>query len=160
MAAVGADLTIEASGGAMMGPTEMEQITTPAEQAPMEAQAETYSPPPAARSARSARGAPRAESRERRWWTIALAATLLVSAIGVGMLYADDTGNQASIRSLTTQNESLTGRNQILHRVDRIVLELRLEGRHNLLRIRRVVQPDIQNAHFAAVRGEILEHMQ
>ena len=98
----------------MMGPTEMEQITTPAEQAPMEAQAETYSPPPAARSARSAWGAPRAESRERRWWTIALAATLLVSAIGVGMLYADDTGNQASIRSLTTQNESLTGRNQIL----------------------------------------------
>jgi len=97
----------------MMGPTEMEQITTPAQHAPVEAPVETYSPPPAARPSRLA-WAPRVESRERRWWTIALAATLLVSAIGVGMLYADDTGNQASIRSLTTQNESLTGRNQIL----------------------------------------------
>jgi len=97
----------------MMGPTEMEQITTPAEQALIEAPAETYSPPPVARLARSA-WAPRAESPERRSWTIALAATLLVAAVGVGLLYADDTGNQATVRSLTTQNESLTGRNQIL----------------------------------------------
>ena len=97
----------------MMGPTEMEQITTPGQNSPVEAPAETYSPPPVVRPARSA-WAPRVESRERRWWTIALAATLLVSAIGIGLLYADDTGNQATIRSLTTQNESLTGRNQIL----------------------------------------------
>src|SRR6266705_4038686 len=93
----------------------MERITTPAEQAPpVEAPAETYSPPPVARPARSA-WAPRVEPRERRWWTIALAATLLISATGVGMLYADYSGNQAAARSLTTQNESLTGRNQILN---------------------------------------------
>jgi cell division protein FtsB len=97
----------------MMGPTEMEQITTPGGQAPVDAAPDSYSPPPVTRPARSA-SAPRVESRERRWWTIALAATLLLSAIGVGLLYADDTGNQATIRSLTTQNESLTGRNQIL----------------------------------------------
>ncbi len=97
----------------MMGPTEMEQITTPPEQTLLEVPAETYSPPSLARRARSA-WAPRVESREPRWWTIALAATLLVSGIGVGLLYADDTGNQATVRSLTTQNESLTGRNQIL----------------------------------------------
>jgi len=97
----------------MMGPTRMEQTTTPAEQAPAEAPDATYSPPPAARPSRSA-WAPRVESRERRWWTIALAATILVSAIGIGMLYADDTSNQATVRSLTIQNESLTGRNQNL----------------------------------------------
>ncbi|HYL06987.1 MAG TPA: hypothetical protein VEU76_00450, partial [Candidatus Udaeobacter sp.] len=54
-------------------------------------------------------------SRERRWWTIALTATLLVSALGIGLLYADDTNNQATIRSLQLKNESLTGRNQNLN---------------------------------------------
>lgn len=54
------------------------------------------------------------KSRERRWWTIALSATLLISAIGIGLLYADDTNNQATIRSLQLKNESLTGRNQNL----------------------------------------------
>ena len=97
----------------MMGPSRMEQTTTPAEQAPAEAPAESYSSPPAARPSRLA-WAPQIESRERRWWTVALAATLLVSAIGIGMLYADDTSNQATVRSLTIQNESLTGRNQNL----------------------------------------------
>lgn len=51
---------------------------------------------------------------ERRRWTAALAGALLVTAIGLGVLYADDTSNQAAIRSLQVQNESLTGRNQIL----------------------------------------------
>src|SRR5690349_18264265 len=88
----------------------MEQVTTSAEPSP----AEPYSPPPAARRTRSA-WTPLVESRERRWWTVALAATLLVAATGLGILYADDTANQATIRSLTTQNESLTGRNQILN---------------------------------------------
>jgi hypothetical protein len=102
-------MTIEASRDAMMGASEMEHITTPTEPAPVE----TYSPPPVSRPLRSP-WAPSIQLRERRWWTIALAATLLVSAVGIGLLYADDTGNQATIRSLTTQNESLTGRNQIL----------------------------------------------
>jgi hypothetical protein len=52
--------------------------------------------------------------RERRLWTAALAVALLVTAAGLGILYVDDTGNQATVRSLTTANESLTGRNQNL----------------------------------------------
>ena len=54
------------------------------------------------------------ERFERRRWTAALAAALLITAIGVGVLYADDQSNQTTIRNLQTQNESLTGRNQIL----------------------------------------------
>ena len=57
---------------------------------------------------------PRLQMGERRWWTAALAATLLITAFGLGVLYVDDSNNQAAVRSLTTQNESLTGRNQIL----------------------------------------------
>ena len=48
------------------------------------------------------------------WWTIALAAAVLLSAGGVEVLYLDDSNNQATIRSLITANESLTGRNQNL----------------------------------------------
>lgn len=55
------------------------------------------------------------QARERRWWTIALTATLLISALGIGLLYADDTNNQATIRALQLKNESLTGRNQNLN---------------------------------------------
>ncbi|TMF29608.1 MAG: hypothetical protein E6I29_08120, partial [Chloroflexi bacterium] len=55
------------------------------------------------------------QSRERRWWTAALSAALLITALGIGVIYVDDTNNQSTIRSLTTQNESLTGRNQILN---------------------------------------------
>jgi hypothetical protein len=94
----------------------MEQITRPAEPPAIEP-AEPYSAPPAARPAPYAARlawAPSLQSRERRWWTIALAATLLVSASGIGLLYVDDSNNQATIRNLTSQNESLTGRNQIL----------------------------------------------
>jgi hypothetical protein len=50
----------------------------------------------------------------RRLWTAALAAALLVTAGGLGLLYVDDTGYQNSAKNLTSQNESLTGRNQIL----------------------------------------------
>jgi hypothetical protein len=93
----------------------MDQITRPVEPAPMEPAAQ-YSPPPVARPAAPPRltWPPSLQARERRWWTIALAATLLISALGVGVLYVDDSDNQATIRSLTSQNESLTGRNQIL----------------------------------------------
>jgi hypothetical protein len=55
------------------------------------------------------------ESRERRWWAAALVATLVVGATAIGMLYADDSRNQAALRSLQTSNESLTGRNLILN---------------------------------------------
>lgn len=97
-----------------MTPTEMEQITKPAEGADLQPAPE-YMPAP-----RPPRAAPRAawltafQRNERRWWTVALAATLLVTIVGIGLLYADDASNQAAVRSLTTQNESLTGRNQIL----------------------------------------------
>lgn len=93
--------------------TEMDQLTSPTE--PAEVPAETYSPPAAPRPPRlPSSWAPVFPSRERRWWTIALAATLLLSATGIGLLYVDDSNNQATIRSLTSQNESLKGRNQIL----------------------------------------------
>jgi hypothetical protein len=52
--------------------------------------------------------------RERRRWTAALAAALLVTASGLGLLYLDDTNNQSTINSLTIANESLTGRSQNL----------------------------------------------
>jgi hypothetical protein len=52
--------------------------------------------------------------RERRLWTAALAAALLLSAGGLGVLYIDDTSNQATIRALNTANQSLTGRTQNL----------------------------------------------
>ncbi|OLB92051.1 MAG: hypothetical protein AUI15_21695 [Actinobacteria bacterium 13_2_20CM_2_66_6] len=57
---------------------------------------------------------PALQLTERRWWTVALAASLLVTAFGIGLLYVDDSNNQATIRTLTIQNESLTGRTQIL----------------------------------------------
>jgi hypothetical protein len=50
----------------------------------------------------------------RRLWTAALAAALLLTAAGLGLLYVDDTNYQNAARNLTNQNESLTGRNQIL----------------------------------------------
>jgi hypothetical protein len=52
--------------------------------------------------------------RERRLWTGALAAALLVTAGGLGILYVDDTNYQNADRALTSQNEQLTGRNQNL----------------------------------------------
>jgi len=52
--------------------------------------------------------------RERRLWTAALAAALLITAGGLGILYVDDTNNQNAIHSLTLQNEELTGKSQNL----------------------------------------------
>ena len=75
--------------------------------------AEAYSPPPEISSVIPSRWSAYVP-RERRLWTAALAAALLLTAGGLGVLYADDTTNQATIRSLLTQNESLTGRNQNL----------------------------------------------
>jgi hypothetical protein len=50
----------------------------------------------------------------RRLWTAALAAAILITASGLGLLYVDDTNYQNTARSQTSQNESLTGRNQNL----------------------------------------------
>ena len=52
--------------------------------------------------------------RERRLWTAALAAALLVTAGGLGLLYVDDTNNQNADRALTIENEQLTGQAQNL----------------------------------------------
>jgi hypothetical protein len=75
--------------------------------------ADAYSPPPEISSVIPPRRSTYVP-RERRLWTAALAGALLLTAGGLGVLYADDTSNQATIRSLLTQNESLTGRNQNL----------------------------------------------
>jgi cell division protein FtsB len=98
-----------------MTPTQMEHLSPPVEQAPPPAP-EPYSPPPAARRFRpSSSWRKFYEGRERRLWTASLVGALLVAVAGIGVLYLDDTSNQATIRSLTTQNESLTGRNQNLN---------------------------------------------
>lgn len=65
-----------------------------------------WSPPPA--------WMPTFQAGDRRRWTAALAAAVLITAVGVGVLYADDSNSQNTIRTLQTQNESLTGRNEIL----------------------------------------------
>ena len=74
-----------------------------------------YTPPLRRRPApRSAAWASALDSRERRWWVLALVATLLAGGTAVGLVYADDYSKQATIRSLQTSNESLTGRSLIL----------------------------------------------
>lgn len=95
--------------GAIMTPTPMDSLT---EQTTIQPPAPPR--PPRLRSPRSSAWMPVFQTRERRWWTAALAATLLVTAFGLGVLYVDDANNQATIRNLQTQNESLTGRNQII----------------------------------------------
>jgi hypothetical protein len=96
-----------------MDSTEMETTSTPAEQ--VDAQPlEAYPPPtPPSRGALSS-WAPVRIPRDRWLWTAGLAAALLVSAGGIGLLYLDDTANQATIRSLNSANQSLTGRTQDL----------------------------------------------
>src|SRR5216684_4160566 len=70
--------------------------------------------PPAEASPFSSFRSPVYVPRERRLWTAALAAALLVTAGGLGILYVDDTNNQNADRALTSQNEQRTGRNQNL----------------------------------------------
>jgi hypothetical protein len=97
-----------------MTPTEMEQITRPAEGADLQPAPEYLAAPERPRPAPRRAWMTTFQRNERRWWTVALAAALLVTIVGIGLLYADDTSNQAAVRSLTTQTESLNGRNQIL----------------------------------------------
>jgi hypothetical protein len=91
-------------GGEIMAAGQMDQVSPPYEPAPAPYQ---YSRPRHLASFFRA--------LERRWFTVALAAGLLVTAAGIGLLYVDDTNNQARINSLTLQNESLTGRAQSLN---------------------------------------------
>ena len=95
------------SSDAIMAPRPMEEtMSTPADQVVV--QPITYAPPvtPSWAQVRI--------PRERRLWTAALAAALLISAGGLGALYVDDSANQATIRALNTANQSLTGRTQNL----------------------------------------------
>lgn len=92
-----------------MTPTEMDQLTeTSTPESP------DLSPPAAPPGRVPSAWRSMFQARERRWWTIALALTILVSAGGVGLLYLDDSNNQATIRTLTTENEQLRGHGQIL----------------------------------------------
>jgi hypothetical protein len=95
-----------------MNSTQMETTSPAADQVDLQP-AEAYSPPAASTAFNPARPSLYIP-RERRLWTAALAAALLLTAGGLGVLYVDDTTNAATIRSLTTQNESLNGRNQNL----------------------------------------------
>ncbi|MEO8745343.1 MAG: hypothetical protein ABI334_02590 [Candidatus Dormiibacterota bacterium] len=93
-----------------MTATEMETTSPTAEQESL-APIEQYSPPAAKlpsawRTIRMPSG--------RRLWTAALAAALLVTAGGLGLLYVDDTNYQNAARALAIENEQLTGRNQNL----------------------------------------------
>ena len=71
-------------------------------------------PPPAEPTPYSSFRASVYVPRERRLWTAVLAAALLVTAGGLGILYVDDTNYQNQDRALTSQTEQLTGRNQNL----------------------------------------------
>jgi hypothetical protein len=104
-------MTISSGRDAIMAPTEMETTSAPTDELGLQP-AEPYSP--AAKSDSGSLWSGARLPRERRLWTAALAAALLVSAGGLGVLYVDDANNQAAIRSLDTQIQSLTGRNQNL----------------------------------------------
>ena len=93
------------------------EVTTPSTQEANPetalAPAEPYTSPFETAPARS-QWAPVNMARSRRFWTAALAAALLLTVGGVGVLYVDDANNQNANRALTSQNEQLTGRTQNL----------------------------------------------
>jgi len=111
-------MTPDGPGGAIMDASDMDQLSSPADHStlgPPEPYA-PYTPAPApVRYTAPGRWSSVFRNAERRWWTAALAATLLISATGIGLLYMDDTNNQSRVNSLTLQNESLTGRAQNLN---------------------------------------------
>lgn len=104
-------MTTEGADGAIMTPTLMDPV---ADQATLEPPETPPSPSTRFRAPALSSWTPMFQNRERRWWTAALAATVLISAFGIGVLYVDDSNQQAAVRNLQTQNESLTGRNEIL----------------------------------------------
>jgi hypothetical protein len=90
---------------------EVEQASQPVEPLAVE----PYTPRPVSTwTVKSRTWIPHFEILAARRWTFALAGALLVSVVGIGLLYQDDTNNQATIRALTLHNESLTGRNLTL----------------------------------------------
>lgn len=101
-------------GGGIMAPHDMAGSTTHTDQDELEA-AGIYTPP----LRRAPQRRPPAwisalQANERQWWVLALIAAVLAGVTASGLLYADDLNRQATIRSLQTNNESLTGRNLIL----------------------------------------------
>jgi hypothetical protein len=95
--------------------TEMEELSPPQREEIGSPQGEEIDSPRAGGTPNGPPpGSPSAVPPARRFWTAALAAALLVTAGGLGLLYVDDTHFQNAAGSLTSQNESLTGRNQNL----------------------------------------------
>jgi hypothetical protein len=108
-------MTTDGSRGEIMA--SVMEIITPSAQENSEVAALTPAEPepsPFETSTVRTSWAPVTVARSRRFWTATLAAALLLTAGGVGLLYLDDTNNQAANRALTTQNEQLTGRTQNL----------------------------------------------
>jgi hypothetical protein len=115
MAEAWPDMTTNWTRDEIMAPAM--DVTTPSTQEANQetalAPAEPYSSPFEAQPVTTT-WAPVNMARSRRFWTAALAAALLLTAGGVGLLYIDDTNNQNANRALTSQNEQLTGRTQNL----------------------------------------------
>jgi hypothetical protein len=98
--------------GEIMNSIEMESSPPATDQLDLQPAEDYLAPQPA-----PPLGPPRASvyvPRERRTWTAVLAAALLVTAGGLGILYVDDTNYQNADRALTSQTEQLTGQNQNL----------------------------------------------
>jgi hypothetical protein len=104
-------MTINSARNAIMAPA-MDVSSPPTELAApqsIELQPLTAANPPVIST-----WAPLNVPRSRRFWTAALAAALLLTAGGLGVLYIDDTNAQNAVRDMTLKNSSLTGRNEIL----------------------------------------------
>jgi hypothetical protein len=89
------------------------EAPAPATIEPVEAPAELEPPPPPPAPPSLVPSAA-AVPLGRRLWTAALAAALLVTSAGLGLLYLDDSNAQETNHSLTNQNASLRGQNDLL----------------------------------------------
>src|ERR1700694_5532961 len=99
--------------GEIMGSTQVDTKPATDEAASLQPP-EPHSPPTGTYTPYSPARASVFVPHERRLWTAALAAALLVTAGGLGILYIDDTNYQNADRALTLQNEELTGKSQNL----------------------------------------------
>ena len=101
-----------------MAANQMDDTTPPTDQ-PVSTGAATLAPeplepPPPPYFATTPRPGPAPGPRRQRLWTATLAAALLFTVGGVGLLYADDTTFQSSSNKLTHENQSLKSQNQTL----------------------------------------------